>query len=86
MATCSGSWSRNRTFGERVAGGEAPADVIAGQRTVVEGYRAAECLMRLCREKGFEAPILEQVHAICYGGRDPREALQALMRRDLKEE
>ncbi len=86
VATCSGKWSRNRTFGERVARGEKPAGIVGGQRAVVEGYHAAECLALLCREKDLDAPILEQVHAICHRDRDPLEALRALMNRDLKEE
>jgi len=40
VATCSGNWSRNRTFGERVGQGETPTSIITGQKTVVEGYRA----------------------------------------------
>ncbi|MEN8662087.1 MAG: NAD(P)H-dependent glycerol-3-phosphate dehydrogenase [Lentimonas sp.] len=86
VATCSGSWSRNRTFGERVGKGETPAEIVAGQKNVVEGYRATECLKRLCVEKGVDAPILTQIYAICYEVKNPLEALQALMSRDLKSE
>ncbi|MGJ8640775.1 MAG: NAD(P)H-dependent glycerol-3-phosphate dehydrogenase [Opitutaceae bacterium] len=86
VATCSGSWSRNRTFGERVGKGESPADIVSGQKSVVEGYRATECLKRLCEEKGVDAPILSQIYAICYEAQNPLEALEALMSRDLKSE
>ncbi len=86
VATCSGSWSRNRTFGERVGKGEAPASIISGQKSVVEGYRAAECMKQLCTEKAVDAPILSQIYAICYEGKNPLEALQTLMNRDLKSE
>jgi glycerol-3-phosphate dehydrogenase (NAD(P)+) len=86
VATCSGSWSRNRTFGERVGKGEAPEAIISGQKSVVEGYRATECLKRLCVEKHVDAPILSQIHAILYQGKVPLEALQALMNRGLKSE
>lgn len=86
VATCSGSWSRNRTFGERVGQGEAPADIVAGQKSVVEGYRATECLKRLCEAQGVDAPILSHIYAICYEAQNPLEALQALMNRNLKSE
>ncbi len=86
VATCSGRWSRNRTFGERVGKGETPEAIITGQKSVVEGYRATECLKRLCVEKQVDAPILSQIHAILYEGKAPGEALLALMNRELKSE
>lgn len=86
VATCSGSWSRNRTFGERVGQGETPESIVSSQKSVVEGYRAAECMKRLCDEREMDAPILSQIHAILYGGQEPRSALQALMSRGLKAE
>ncbi|HAV12571.1 MAG TPA: glycerol-3-phosphate dehydrogenase, partial [Opitutae bacterium] len=86
VATCSGSWSRNRTFGERIGRGETPTEILSGQRSVVEGYRATDCLKRLCEEQRVDAPILTQIYAICYEGQNPLEALQTLMSRDLKSE
>lgn len=86
VATCSGSWSRNRTFGERVGKGETPAEVVANQKSVVEGYRATECMKRLCEERAVDAPILSQIYAILYESKVPLEALQSLMSRDLKSE
>jgi len=86
VATCSGEWSRNRTFGERVGKGETPAQIIEGQKSVVEGYRACECLYRICNEKNVDAPILGVIHAILYKGLEPMAAMQQLMARDLKAE
>lgn len=86
VATCTGEWSRNRTFGWRVARGEVPEQIVAAQSAVVEGYRAAACLERLCSESKVEAPILTQVHDVLYGGREPAAALRALMNRTLKSE
>lgn len=86
VATCSGAWSRNRTFGERIARGETPEAVINCQKTVVEGYRATECMQQLCGQKALDAPILKEIHAVLYDGKDPQLALQALMSRGLKEE
>ena len=86
VATCAGSWSRNRTFGQRVGQGETPAAIIGSQKSVVEGYRATDCLQRLCQQRGVEAPILSQIYAILYNGQEPLAALQALMSRELKSE
>lgn len=86
VATCSGSWSRNRTFGERIARGDHPESIIRGQKAVVEGYRATDCMQRLCQQQKMEAPILSQINAVLYHGQEPSVALQALMRRGLKAE
>lgn len=86
VATCSGSWSRNRTFGERVGKGESPESIVDGQKAVVEGYRATDCMKRLCEQRAVEAPILSQIYAILYQRKEPLEALQALMSRELKSE
>jgi len=86
VATCGGDWSRNRTFGERVGRGERPADILEGQKTVVEGHRAAGCFKAVCGERGIDAPILSEIHAILVNGKEPGEALRGLMSRELKAE
>jgi len=86
VATCSGDWSRNRTFGERVGRGETPKDIIDGQKAVVEGHRATACFHELCEQRGIDAPILSQIHAILEDGKEPGEALRVLMSRELKAE
>ena len=86
VATCSGAWSRNRTFGEQIAQGETPEAIINNQKTVVEGYRTTRYIHQLCEQKALDAPILNQIYAVLYDGKDPLHALQSLMRRELKSE
>jgi glycerol-3-phosphate dehydrogenase (NAD(P)+) len=86
IATCHGAWSRNREFGEKVGAGHAVAELLAGRRTVVEGYRTTQALADLCAQRGITAPILTEVHAILYQGKKPLDALMALMMRELKRE
>lgn len=86
IATCTGDWSRNRTFGQHVGRGEAPKAIIEKQKTVVEGYRAAECLKRYCEKQNVDAPILDMIYTVLYEGLKPHEAITALMSRDLKAE
>lgn len=86
VATCHGDWSRNRTFGESIAKGRTASEIIAIQKTAVEGYRTAKSFHEECRTQGIEAPILEQVYEICYGNKPPLKALSDLMSRDLKGE
>ncbi len=86
IATCHGSWSRNRTFGEQVAKGKTAKEIIAVQRTAVEGYRTAKSFHESLKAKEVDAPILEQVYRILYEDKLPMAALGDLMRRDLKHE
>jgi len=86
VATCYGGWSRNREFGQRIGEGVPVADVLAGRRTVVEGYRTADSFADLCAERGIDAPILREVRAILFEGKRPDAALAALMTRGLKRE
>lgn len=86
VATCHGGWSRNREFGQRIGEGGRAAELIAGRRTVVEGYETTKSFAGLCAEKGIDAPILAQMHAILFQDRRPADALSALMTRGLKAE
>ncbi len=53
---------------------------------MVEGYRTTQSFFELVRERGIEAPILAEMHAILYAAKPPAEALAALMGRGLKRE
>jgi glycerol-3-phosphate dehydrogenase (NAD(P)+) len=86
VATCHGAWSRNREFGEKIGAGSSVADLLAGRRTVVEGYRTTQALHDLCSQRGLTAPILGEVHAILYQEKKPMDALMSLMTRELKRE
>ena len=86
VATCYGPWSRNRQFGQQIGEGRTVAELMDHRRTVVEGYKTTESLHGLCAEKGIDAPILREMHAILFEGRAPARALNALMTRGLKRE
>ncbi len=86
VATCTGAWSRNRTFGQHLGEGQKAAALIAGSKSVVEGYRTTKSFFELVSERGIDAPILAETHAILYAGKPPAEALAALMGRELKRE
>jgi glycerol-3-phosphate dehydrogenase (NAD(P)+) len=86
VATCYGGWSRNREFGHQVGEGRTVAALLDHRRTVVEGYKTTESFAGLCRERGIDAPILRETHAILFQGKKPAAALAALMTRELKRE
>lgn len=86
VATCNGQLSRNRGYGEAIGRGESPEALLENRRTVVEGYGATRSFYVLARQKGLEAPILSELHAVLCEGKDARVAIGALMSRGLKEE
>jgi len=86
VATCNGKWSRNRTFGEKLAGGDSAESLINDRKMTVEGFRTTACFYELCKAHKLDAPILNQIYATLYEGKKPLEALESLMSRDLKAE
>lgn len=86
IATCYGDWSRNRDFGQHIGEGRAAEELLAGRKTVVEGYKTTESFRGLCVERGIDAPILTEIYRILFEGRKPADALPVLMTRELKRE
>jgi glycerol-3-phosphate dehydrogenase (NAD(P)+) len=86
VATCTGAWSRNRTFGQHLGEGKSAAELIAASKSVVEGHRTTQSFFELVKERGIDAPILIEIHKVLYAAKPPAEALAALMGRELKRE
>jgi len=86
MVTCFSKLSRNRGFGERLGKGEKAEAIVASMTAVAEGYPNARSAHELARKHGVEAPIIEQVHAMLYEGKDVRKAVQDLTARESKAE
>jgi glycerol-3-phosphate dehydrogenase (NAD(P)+) len=86
VLTCTDDQSRNRRFGLAIAAGRTPAEAQGEIGQVVEGVQAARAVHEAAARAGVEMPIAEQVHAILYEGRDVREAVRALMGRELRPE
>ncbi|MEI6862563.1 MAG: NAD(P)H-dependent glycerol-3-phosphate dehydrogenase [Verrucomicrobiota bacterium] len=86
VATCYGPWSRNREFGHRLGEGRAITELLAGRKTVVEGYRATGVFAELCVARRLDAPILGEMHRVLFEGKRPAAALAALMGRELRRE
>jgi len=84
--TCYSRLSRNRAFGERVGRGEKVASILADTPSVAEGYPTARAAFRLGRKLGIETPIIDEVHAMLYEGKDVRKAVHDLMSREQKAE
>jgi glycerol-3-phosphate dehydrogenase (NAD(P)+) len=86
VTTAMSRHSRNRHVGEQLGRGETLEHVLDGMVMVAEGVNTARAARDLGRARGVELPITEQVCAIALEGKNPRDALQELMTRDLKRE
>ena len=86
IATCSSTQSRNNTVGRRLGEGESIDDIVSSMNMVAEGVKSCPSVLQLASEHGVEMPIAEQVVAVCHDGRSAKEALAALMDRDVKSE
>jgi glycerol-3-phosphate dehydrogenase (NAD(P)+) len=84
--TCFSKLSRNRAFGERLGRGDALMELLAGTRHAVEGHPTARSAWQLARKHGVSTPIIEQVHAMLYEGKDVKAAVRDLTSRDSKAE
>ncbi|HXS68177.1 MAG TPA: NAD(P)H-dependent glycerol-3-phosphate dehydrogenase [Candidatus Polarisedimenticolia bacterium] len=86
MVTCFSKHSRNRAFGERCGRGEKPADVAASMQAIAEGYPTARSAYKLARRHDVTTPIIDEVFAMLYEGKDVRHGVRDLMSRELKAE
>ncbi len=86
VLTCTGSLSRNRQVGIELGKGRALREILEGMRMVAEGVGTTAALLALAREAKVELPITEQVAAILYQGKSPREAIRDIMDRPQKRE
>ena len=86
MVTCMSPQSRNRTVGERLGRGESLARILSGMEQVAEGVCTCGPARALARAAGVAAPVMEQVDAILRLGKQPKEAVLELMRRDPRAE
>jgi glycerol-3-phosphate dehydrogenase (NAD(P)+) len=87
IVTCYSGHSRNRHVGEELGKGHRLPDIIASMGMVVaEGVKTTESAHALARAHRVSAPITAEVHAVLYGGKDPRRALRDLMTREARPE
>lgn len=86
VLTCTDNLSRNRRMGLALAAGKTIEEAQDEIKQVVEGVLAAEAVMEVADNLKIEMPICHQVYRILYEGALPREAVGALMGRELKSE
>jgi len=86
VLTCTGELSRNRRVGIELGKGKSLDDILKDMKQVAEGVKTARAARDLSRKTGVELPICEQVYAITYEGKNPRQAVVELMTRQPKSE
>lgn len=86
VLTCTGSLSRNRRLGQELGRGRTLEEALASTSMVAEGVRTTLAACALARRAGTQMPIAEQMRAVLYEGKPPREAVEELMQRSLKRE
>jgi glycerol-3-phosphate dehydrogenase (NAD(P)+) len=86
VLTCTGSLSRNRSYGLLLAQGHAPASIEAQLGHVAEGARCVAAVAQRATALGVEMPITQAVARIVDGTLAPQAALQAMLMRDARAE
>jgi len=86
VLTCTDDQSRNRRLGLALGHGQRLEEALDAIDQVVEGVQTAREVHDLALSQGVDMPITEQVYAVLYEARKPRDAVQALLNRDQKSE
>jgi glycerol-3-phosphate dehydrogenase (NAD(P)+) len=86
VLTCTDNLSRNRRMGLALASGKSVDEAKEEIQQVVEGVMAAEAVNEVAEKLEIEMPICHQIYRILYEDAEPREAVGALMSRQLRSE
>jgi len=84
--TCLSVHSRNHQFGSLLAKNKSAEEAKKEIGMVVEGAYTAVSALELSKKHNIPIPISEGVHAIIYGGANPKDAVKTLLSRSIKEE
>lgn len=86
IVTCVSKHSRNRRAGILIGKGERYEDAMKEVGQVVEGVYAAKAAKALGEKYRVELPIVKEVNAILFEGKEPKDAVSELMLRDRRSE
>ena len=86
IATCMSRHSRNRSFGEALAGGITVEQYEEAHHMVAEGAQACRTLATLSNRFDVELPIANVVRSLVWEGADPASVAQTLLSRSPKPE
>jgi len=86
VLTCTGDLSRNRYVGVEIGRGRPVAEVLGSLKQVAEGVRTALSAHELASRHGVEMPITEATYQVLHHAKNPVQAFQELMARQLRSE
>jgi len=86
ITTTSFPAGRNLSVGRALGEGKRLEEILAGMNSVAEGVWTAKAALALGKRHGVDLPITQEVHAILFEGKAPKEALRDLMARGAKAE
>jgi len=86
ITTCNSPYSRNRSVGEQIGKGRKLQDILSGMVMVAEGVRTTQSAYDLSRRHNVPMPITEETYDVLFRDKDPENAVEHLMMRDLKVE
>jgi glycerol-3-phosphate dehydrogenase (NAD(P)+) len=86
VLTCTGDLSRNRRVGLSLASGQTLPAILAELGHVAEGVAATAAVRALAREHRVDMPICDAVYDVLYEGLPPKQAVEALLRREPRAE
>lgn len=86
IVTCASVHSRNRKAGYLIGQGRTMQEAMDEVKMVVEGVFSTKAAVKLGKKYGVDMPIVEQVNAVLFEGKDAAEAVNDLMMRSGKPE
>lgn len=82
IVTCASKHSRNRKAGMLMGQGMSMDEAMKEVAMVVEGVYSAKAAKALANKYNICMPIVDEVNAVLFENKDPKQAVDALMLRD----
>lgn len=84
IVTCTSKHSRNRYVGEQIGKGRTLDEILNEMIMVAEGVATAKSVHELSLRNEIDMPISNEVYQMLFEGKDPHQATEELMTRDVK--
>lgn len=79
ILTCTGELSRNRTVGFQIGEGKSLQSILGQMQMVAEGVSTTKAAYELAKRQRVDMPIVNEIYAVLFENKPPRQAVQDLM-------
>jgi glycerol-3-phosphate dehydrogenase (NAD(P)+) len=86
VLTCTDDQSRNRRYGMALGRGRSLGEAQSDIHQVVEGVSAARAVYAVAQRLAVDMPICQEIYRVMHEGKPVRDAVQALMGREVRSE